>query len=115
MNDMESFCASAAWATKVARQNGWRSRALHGEAGGVDKDAIADEISDLRKVVAEYDPENVYNMDETGLFFKCLPNRSYVKRKDVKEARGTKLMKPRIVSPFMWQPTPPEMTWYLSA
>lgn len=66
---------------------------MHGEACGVEKDAIADEISDLCKVVAEYDPENVCNMDETGLFFKCPPNRTYVNRKDIKEARGTKLMK----------------------
>ncbi len=32
-------------------------------------------------------------MDETGLFFKLLPNRSYVKEDKVKSARGTKLMK----------------------
>jgi len=62
-------------------KNGWRLRVLYGEAGGVDKDAIADKISDLCKVVAEYDPENVYNMDETGLFFKCLPNNSYINTK----------------------------------
>jgi len=24
----------------------------------------------------EYDPRNVFNCDETGLFYKCTPNRS---------------------------------------
>ena len=93
MKEMKRFAASQSWSSKMALQNGWRSKVLHGEAGGVDKDAIAGEISDLRKLVAEYDPENVYNMDETGLFFKCLPNRSYVDEENIKEARGTKLMK----------------------
>ena len=56
-------------------------------------DEVADAIEALRKVTAEYDPALVYNMDETGLFFKCLPNRSYVSEDEVKTARGTKLMK----------------------
>ncbi len=36
---------------------------------------------------------NVYNMDETGLFFKLLPNSSYIKAEDRKTERGIKLMK----------------------
>ena len=32
-------------------------------------------------------------MDETGLFFKLLPNRAYVKNEETKVAHGTKLMK----------------------
>ena len=36
---------------------------------------------------------NVYNMDETGLFFKLLPNRSYIKADKAHAARGTKFMK----------------------
>jgi hypothetical protein len=32
-------------------------------------------------------------MDETGLFFKVLPNCSYMKKSELETARGTKLMK----------------------
>ena len=56
-------------------------------------DDVELEIAILREKIKKYDPNNVYNMDETGLFFKVLPNRSYVKEKDCKNARGTKLMK----------------------
>jgi len=50
-------------------------------------------MEQLRQKIATYPPENVFNMDETGLNFKILPNRSYVKEEDCKTARGTKLMK----------------------
>jgi len=81
------------WAGKVARQAGWRSKALHGEAGSVQADLVADDIAKLKVEINKYDVENVYNMDETGLFYKLLPNRSYVKPEHRKDALGIKLMK----------------------
>ena len=59
----------------------------------MDIDAVEPKIEKIRKKIAEYDEDNVYNMDETGLFSKCLPDRSCVDAKDDKIARGTKLMK----------------------
>jgi uncharacterized phosphosugar-binding protein len=32
-------------------------------------------------------------MDEAGLFYKCLPNHSYLRVEDLSTANGTKLMK----------------------
>jgi hypothetical protein len=77
----------------VARQAGWRSQALHGEAGSVELNLVANDIAKLRVEINKYDVENVYNMDEMGLFYKLLPNRSYVKVKDHKNGRGLKMMK----------------------
>ena len=90
---MTSFQDSDSWAGKVARESGWRSKALHGEAGGVDVAAVEPQMAAIRAKIKQFDPNYVYNMDETGLFFKLLPNRSYVKQEDVKTVRGTKLMK----------------------
>jgi len=96
---LEKFKASESWATQLARDRGWKSKALHGEAGCVDHEAAAPQIQRIQSIIhgnahgREYRLENVYNMDETGLLFKCLPNRSYVSEDEVKTARGTKLMK----------------------
>jgi len=38
-------------------------------------------------------PDRIYNMNETGLLYRCLPSRSYVPRKDRRRARGTKAMR----------------------
>ena len=90
---MSAFKATYQWATKFARQAGWRSIALHGEAGDVDKDAVFDSILNICHKLGEFDQDYIYNMDETGLNFKLLPDRSYVPKKGAKSARGTKFMK----------------------
>jgi len=96
---MQRFQASESWAKKLAKDRGWKSKALHGEAGCVDHEAAAPQILLIRSTIhgnvdgRTYRLENVYNMDETGLLYKCLPNRSYVSEDEVKTARGTKLMK----------------------
>ena len=84
---------SESWAGKFARDSGWRSQALHGEAEEVDTEGLEPEIQKLHDIIAEYDLDNVYNIDETGLFFKLLPNRSYIEVEKARAARGSKLMK----------------------
>ena len=79
---MTIFKASESWAGKFARSQVWKSREIYGEAGGFDVDAVEPEIAILRENIKKYDPNYFYNMDETGLLFKVLPNRSYVKEKD---------------------------------
>ena len=93
VDSITRFTASESWARKFAGENGWKSKVLHGTAGSVDIDAIDDDIAILRRKIAQYQPKDVYNMDETGLYFKCLPSRSYVEEDEVKTARGTKQMK----------------------
>ena len=44
-------------------------------------------------MLKEYDLDNVNNMDESGVFFKMHPYCSYIKVKEAKSARGSKLMK----------------------
>jgi len=88
---LPAFKACESWAEKFARDSGWHSQALHGEAGEVDTEGLEPKIQKIRDLIAEYDPDNVYNMDETGLFFKVLP--SYVKVEKACAARGSKLMK----------------------
>ena len=31
----------------------------------------------LTPLLMQYEPQNVYNADETSLYYKCLPNRTY--------------------------------------
>jgi len=35
-------------------------------------------MDELRSELAAYDPENIYNMDETGFPDRCLPSRAYI-------------------------------------
>ena len=93
INGLTAFKASKSWAGKFARDSGWRSQSLHGEAGSVDVVALDPEIQKLWDLIKEYNSDEVYNMDETGLFYKVLPNCSYAKVENARAARGTKFMK----------------------
>ena len=90
---LKEFTASRSWASKKALEHGLKSIVLHGEAADVDVETIADEMNKLRQKMRTYHPDNIYNMDETGLMYKCLPNRSYVKKDELRSAQGTKIMK----------------------
>ena len=85
------YKASKSWAGKFARDAGWRSQVLHGEAGAVNVEALNPEIQKLWDLIKEYNIDNVYSMDETGLFYKVLPNHSYVKVENACATRGTNL------------------------
>ena len=67
---------------------------LHDEAGSVDADATAEGLRKVREACQEYELANIFNVDETGIFCKLLPNRTYLSHaENRKTARGTKGMK----------------------
>lgn len=66
--------------------------AMHGQAGAVNLAKAAAAVEEVRRKLEGYNPDRIYNMDETGLQYRCLPSRSYVPRKDRKRARGSKSM-----------------------
>jgi hypothetical protein len=48
---------------------------LHDESGKDDKNdpVLLAQLITLYNIIKEYNPEQVYNMDETGLFYRQLP------------------------------------------
>lgn len=91
---LETFKASRNWCGSFVKRNGMRSIRLHGEAGSVDPVAIEARMAELRTELRPYRPANIFNCDETGLFFKLLPKRTYLERGESKKlTRGTKDMK----------------------
>ena len=51
-----------------------------GEANDVDMQTLADWKGKIEDLVAGYEPRNVYNGDETGLFFRMLPSKTLTVR-----------------------------------
>lgn len=49
---------------------------MHGESGSVDQEAVQAAITHIQQTIAEFDPNDVYNMDETGLYYCLAPNRT---------------------------------------
>jgi hypothetical protein len=72
---------------------------LHGEGAEVNKCdlGLLVALDDLYAIIAQYDLENVYNMDETTLFFRLLPRYSLLMPdEDISTTRGKKKSKDRV-------------------
>ncbi|CAB5360730.1 unnamed protein product [Rhizophagus irregularis] len=61
---------SNGWLQKFKERNSIRQVKLHEEANSADENAIAEALPLLQNKCAEYPPDHIYNMDETGLFYR---------------------------------------------
>lgn len=95
-NIME-FKASRGWFEKFRRRTGIHSVLRHGEAASSDHKAAEKYVEDFGKFVdlEGYAPDQVFNCDETGLFWKKMPKRTYI-TKEEKLLPGHKPMKDRL-------------------
>jgi hypothetical protein len=90
------FKASWQWLNRFRTRRGLQKMLLHGEGAEVDKNdpELLSALEELYSIITQYDPENVYNMDETGLFFRLLPRYSILMpNEDISNTRGKKKAK----------------------
>ena len=72
---------------------------LHGEGMEIDEGVAAEKMevfrSDLKELmtIKNIPLEWVFNADQTGLFYRKLPNRIYCQKEERKTVRGVKQMK----------------------
>ena len=62
---------SIGWLEGFKSRNGIRKRKQHGEAVLVNMEGAEDRMIELCAIVVPYPLKDVYNMDETGLFWKA--------------------------------------------
>lgn len=68
------FTMSNGWLDRFKKR--FRSKVISGEAGGVREEIVTSWQERLPNILNGYSPENIFNKDETGQFFRALPNRS---------------------------------------
>jgi hypothetical protein len=74
--DEKSLSFSSGWVTKFKKRNQLRRITLHGEAESAPLESIPEARARLKTLLAKYEPDDVYNADETGLFYRMLPNQT---------------------------------------
>ncbi|XP_065652905.1 tigger transposable element-derived protein 6-like [Hydra vulgaris] len=92
----EEFKTSWQWLANFCRRRGLKLMHLFGEGAEVDKNdpVLLQQLEDLYSVIKMYRPENVYNMDETGLFIRLLPRYSLLMpTESLVTTRGVKNLK----------------------
>lgn len=64
---------------RFKERKGLKSFNAVGEMAGVNIELLDDEISYLQDLIKEYRPKDVFNMDETGLYYRLMPSRGISK------------------------------------
>jgi len=93
----ESFKASRGWFANFKKRSGIHSVVRHGDAASSDTKAAEDYLKTFAELIeAEgYVPQQVFNCDETGLFWKKMPKRTCITAEE-KKMPGHKPMKDRL-------------------
>ena len=74
--EMHDFKASNGWLDKFKARHNLGSLTVCGERGSVDKDVAEDWKDKLPTLLEGYEKRDIFNMDESGLFYKALPDRT---------------------------------------
>ncbi|CAF1308443.1 unnamed protein product [Didymodactylos carnosus] len=88
-----SFKASNGWLEKFRTRHNISHRIISGESSSVDVITVDDWIQRIPKIIDGHDLKDIFNCDETGLFFKAMPDKSLTLNKE--ECKGGKKLKER--------------------
>jgi hypothetical protein len=64
------------WLWRFKQRNGLKKVKFSGEANSAPIETLPEERVRLRALLAKYNKEDIYNADETGLFFRMEPNQT---------------------------------------
>ncbi|KAG7172961.1 Tigger transposable element-derived protein 1-like 27 [Homarus americanus] len=100
-SEPKPFTASSGWLQRFKIRNKITNINIGGEEASADRAAAREFPPFLREIMEEgqYSDDQVFNMDESGLFWKKLPSKSFVV-KNSSRIRGRKMQKERITVLF---------------
>lgn len=81
---------SNGWQDKFYQRHSFRQQAAHGESGSVQQEIINRELPAIREVLQQFQPQDIFNADESALFYNMPPNKT------IGSAPGLKKNKTRI-------------------
>ncbi|KFD67239.1 hypothetical protein M514_05100 [Trichuris suis] len=96
-NERKGFTASKGWLAKYAKRFNLKKLKITREAASADFVAASTFPEEFKEIVDQkgYLPEQIFNCDETALFWKRMPKRAYI-HKSAKQATGIKPLKDRL-------------------
>lgn len=92
----ETFVASRGWFDRFKSRFCLHSVSFSGEKASADQEAASKFPVELKSLIEEkgYHPDQIFNCDETGLYWKKMPSRTFLTQNE-KSASGFKVSKDR--------------------
>ena len=75
--DIQNFNGSIGWFNRFKSRWGLKHIKCHGEANSADPDTINSGLEILRSLILNTDPNSIFNVDETALFWNLIPNSTF--------------------------------------
>ena len=98
-NFTSNFKGTNGWLERWKRRYNVQKVAVSGESGDVSGVTVSAWKERLPEILRGYDKKNLYNLDETGCFWKALPQQGFAEKG--KQCRGGKKSKRRFTIAFM--------------
>ncbi len=67
---------SNGWLEKFKKRNNIQRYRAHGEAGSAPLESLPEERMKLRRLLSQFTLDQIYNIDETGLYYRMPPNQT---------------------------------------
>lgn len=90
----QNFNASSGWLERFKRRHNISFKTVSGESGSVNPAVVENFNSKLPSLLRGYNPRDIFNADETGLFYRALPNKTYAFKSE--KCAGGKMAKDRL-------------------
>lgn len=87
--DSNQFAYSRGWLYDFKSRFNISSHKFCGESEGADNHAVATGREELQQLLAQYELDDIFNFDETGVFFRLPPNSTLA----LNPVLGTKMAK----------------------
>lgn len=75
--NLNNFKANSGWLDRFKKRNNITFKKICGESAAVNKDVCLEWMEKLKHLIKDYDAKDIFNADESGLFYKCLPDRTF--------------------------------------
>ncbi|GBC33314.2 tigger transposable element-derived protein 6-like [Rhizophagus irregularis DAOM 181602=DAOM 197198] len=112
--EIDNFTASNGWLEKFKQRHHLKEYVKWGEANSAPLETLEEERRKLREIIKDYDLNNVFNCDETGLYWDLEPSKTLAqgplsgKKKSKKRvtllltcnATGTEKLKPTFIHTY---------------
>ena len=74
---LNGFKASSGWLTRFKLRHSISLKRIQGKAGDIDDQALTNwQQNVLKPDLLRYNTDDIFNVDESGLFFELLPNKT---------------------------------------
>ena len=72
----EKFKGSSGWVDNFKKRHNLKQYNIHGEAASAPLQDLETMRENLHQILKNYDPKDIFNCDETGLFWKMRPSHT---------------------------------------